>query len=269
MNYVIDFIKSIFPNTTIAFFLIALAILTFWMYKELRTSYFETIKNNQQRIEKAIDLYSDLELELYKFLNEKSDFYNVTEKISKASSIMTYEILLKCNQCKLEVNIEKRTENLNNLYDLIKKEIVSLKLIQIDSVTFKSDDTVFDFAENYVKTKIAPFIIPLFQTVLNMLFLLIIIFFTSIVLNESSSTFRILYISVIFAVMIYIMLINIIVSAIIMKKRFKNSIFNWFLFSLFAIVPPVLFFVGPWYRGILTIILMFLYAFYVIKKCKK
>lgn len=43
------------------------------MYKELRSNFLENSKSNQQRVDKALDIYSDIEFGIYKYLNEKSD----------------------------------------------------------------------------------------------------------------------------------------------------------------------------------------------------
>jgi hypothetical protein len=53
------------------------------MYKELRSNFLENGKSNQQRVDKALDIYSDIEFEIYKYLNDKSDLFIVAEKISK------------------------------------------------------------------------------------------------------------------------------------------------------------------------------------------
>lgn len=266
MSYVVELIKNIFPNTTIAFFYITLAVLTFWMYKEMRNGHIENNKNSQQRTDKAIDLYADLELEIYKFFNDKSDFFSIAEKMAKASSLMPYELLKKCNKCKEESDIDNRNELLKNFHELLKQEIISLKFRQNDPVTFKSEDNVIDYIENYVKTKIAPFLIPLGQTILNIIFLLVIVFFTILVINEPLTTHKILYVSVIIAAIVYATLVNILIGAVIMKGRFKHSTINWLLFSLFVVVPIIFIFIGPWYRGVILIVLLFAYGFYAAKR---
>ena len=110
MSYVVDFVKTAFPNSTEAFIYITLILFTLWMYKETRSSYIENSKLKQQRTDKALDCYSELELEIYKYLNDKSDFFNVVEKMSKAASIMPYKLLKECTRCKRENDIEKRKE---------------------------------------------------------------------------------------------------------------------------------------------------------------
>lgn len=269
MDYIIEFIKTVSPDTGTAFVYILLIFLTLWMYKELRKNYMESRKENLLRIEKTIECYSDLDLEIYRYINDKSDFFAITEKISKASSFISYSLLKKFNQCKEEKDIDKKNHLIVELHAEIQKEIISLKLRQSDLVPLKSDDSMFGVIENYIKTKITPFVMPFVQAFLNLILLLSIILLTITVMNASTVSLKILYISLIFVAIIYVMLINLLLDLVILKGRFNNSTLNWFLFSLFVILPPIFFFIGPWYRGIILIVLMFVYASYVSKKSIK
>lgn len=268
MNNVIDLIISAFPDTATALFTVIFILITLWMFKQLRTSYIESSNSNIQRTDKAIDYYSDLEFEIYRYFNDKSDFMPIADKISKASSLMPIKILEKCNQCKKENDLEKRNDLLKELHKQLQNEIISLKNTQSDPVTFKSIDSIF-LIENYIKTKISPFLIPLAQTFINLILLLVVISLTFTVISATSLTQKTLYISLIFVVVFYALLVHLIISQVIIKKRFDNSVLNWFLFSLFLILPPVFFFIGSWYRGIIIFILMIIYAIYVSKKSIK
>lgn len=267
MMHVIEFIKTAFPNSTEAFIYIALILFTLWMYKETRNSYLENTKLNQQRTDKALDCYSELELEVYKYLSNNLDFFNVAEKMAKASSIMPYELLKECSNCKKENDNERRKELIKEFQIKLNNEIVSLKLNQTDPITFKYDNSV-EFIENYLKTKIAPFVYPLIQTFYNLILMLVAIYFIAYLSNESSNTQKTLYISLLFAVVIYAAIMNLIVSMVILKKRFNHSFLNWLLFSIF-VLSPISFFIGPWYRGIAIIILMIIYVIYAAKKSIK
>ncbi|MUG71945.1 hypothetical protein [Paenibacillus validus] len=265
MNYVVEFIKSIFPDTSTAFFVIALTLFSLWMYKEMRSSFVEGVKNNAQRADKAIDCYAELELEILKLLNEKSDHFAVAEKVSKASSLMPYALLKKCNGWKDESDTEKQNEILKEIHKELRNEILSLKLKQSDPITYKTDDTFVDFIAVYVKTKLAPIGLPFLHTFINLCIIFFIFLYGNIVINESLMSQKVLYISLIFVGILYFLLLNIIISLVLFKGRFKHSILNWVLFSVFIILPILLFFVGPWYRGIISIVFLFAYAFYMSK----
>lgn len=265
MNYLIEFIKSEFENPTITLLYISLIIFSLWMYKELRSSYLENNKTYLQRIDKAIDMYSALQLEIFKYFEGESDFFMVADKILKTSSIMPYFLLTKSNHILEETNNEKKEELLRRLYEQVKNEIYGLKHNQRDIVTSKKGESAIEIIENYIIEKIGPFLLPLFYTLLNLgLFLVLILLMTSL-MTESSITKKTLTLSLIVALISYVFILHIILSEVIFKKRFKNSVLNWFLFSLFTLTL-MLTFIGPWYRGIIFEILIFIYAFYIGKK---
>jgi hypothetical protein len=109
ISYFIEFLRTLFPDSTSAAISIIVTVLVFWMYKELRSNFLENSKSNQQRIDKALDIYSDIEFEIYKYLNEKSDLFTVAEKISKASSLLPYDLL------KLFIKLKETTNESLNL----------------------------------------------------------------------------------------------------------------------------------------------------------
>ncbi|MFC5701639.1 hypothetical protein ACFPVX_10085 [Cohnella faecalis] len=199
-------------------------------------------------------------------MHDQSDFFDVAEKMSKASSLMPYELLKESMQCKNESDIEKRKGLIEELYTKIKDEILRLKRNQYDSITSKSSDGVTSI-ENFMKSKLAPFVYPLMPTFCNLVLLLLTIYFIFL-MSESTITQQILYISVVMAVVIYGTLMISMVSLVIIKKRFNNSWLNWMLFFLFVLSPLSLF-EGPWYRGIIAIVLIIAYGFYAAKKSIK
>jgi|GEM_PF-3566350 len=265
MSYIIELIKTVFPNGGISFFYILLIILTFWMYKELRSSFIDQHKSSQQRIDKAIDVYAELEMEIYKFFLEQSDFLHVVEKMAKASSLLPYELWKQCNQCKDEADAASRKEQLKNFHAVLKQEMTNLKHKQHDSVTFKNDDNLVDRIDHYTKTKIAPFLYPLAQTLINIIILIAVVLFTIVYATEPLNTKKTLYLSSLAALVIYGALIILILSLVIMKKRFRHSILNWLLFALF-ILSPCLFLLKLWYEGIILLVWLIAYGFYVVKR---
>src|SRR5690606_13367588 len=96
------------PDTKSALIYLILTFLTLWMYKELRKNYMESRREKLLRFEKAIECFSDVELEIYKFISEKSDFYAIAEKVSRASSLMPYNLIMKYNRCKEEKDTNRR-----------------------------------------------------------------------------------------------------------------------------------------------------------------
>ncbi|TDL53795.1 hypothetical protein E2R60_12140 [Paenibacillus dendritiformis] len=270
MSYVIDFIKSIFPDSSSAAIAIIFIILVFWMYKELRNNYLENSKTNQQRIDKALDIYSELELEIFKYFSERADLFSVTEKMSKASSLLPYDLLKKCITFKETTEEALKDELLLEFHNEVKNEIYRLKLKQIDSVTYRSDKNIMSGIDFYVKTKIAPFGIPLVYTYFNFVILLLLILLTALLVSVPTIKQQVLIFSLFFSAVSYTMVFYLIIGEGFVKRRFKNSIENWILFVAFVIgLPLIVLFTGFWFRGIIVLIIILVYGFYAGQKCMK
>ncbi|KTD85973.1 hypothetical protein [Paenibacillus etheri] len=240
------------------------------MYKELRSNFLENGKSNQQRVDKALDIYSDIEFEIYKYLNDKSDLFIVAEKISKASSLLPYDLLKLFIKFKETTEESLKRELLLKFHNDIEKEIYSLKLKQFDTVTFKSDKNIAASIEYYIKTKIEPFGIPLIYTYFNLVFLLLLILFTALIVSASTVREQIFLFSLIFAALSYLMFLYYIISEGFLKRRFKHSYINWILLLMFALgAPSLVIFTGAWFRGILVFVMIFIYGYYAGRKCMR
>lgn len=270
MSYTIEFIKSLFPDSFTAAITIILIVLVFWMYKELRNTYLENNKSNQQRIDKAIDTYSDLEFEIYKFFNERSDLFTVTEKISKAISILPYEFIKKYVKIKETTDESLKKDLLREFHKEIEEEIVSLKLRQLDSITLRNDKDIFTIVDRYIKTKIAPFGVPFIHTYVNISFLMLLVLFSISILSATSPKKQILILTLVFAALFYLVFLYLIITEGFIKKRFKHSFTNWILFLIFAVgLPSSMIFIEAWSRGIVIFVLIFAYGIFAGKKCMR
>ncbi|MFD2747172.1 hypothetical protein ACFSTH_12840 [Paenibacillus yanchengensis] len=235
-----------------------------WMYKETRSSYVENMKQHQQRADKAIDCYSELELELFKYINENSDINTVYEKMAAASFIMTSDLMKKCFEIKIAENEERRVKLLRELHSNLVTEIKEVKFNQHNPITFKSDDGV-KFMEHYVKTKVAPFLYPLLQTFFNIVFLIVAVWLIVHLLSIQSMTEQIQFIGTITGVICYGLMINLAISLVIMKKRFKHTFINWTVSAFFIISPSILFLKFT-YQGIVLVLIVIMYGFYLVSK---
>lgn len=270
MSYFIEFLRSIFTDSTTAAISIIIAVLAFWMYKELRSNFLENSKSTQQRVDKALDIYSDIEFEIYKYLNDKSDLFIVAEKISKASSLLPYDLLKLFIKFKETHEEPLKRELLLEFHNDIEKEIYSLKFKQVDSVTFKSDKNIAASIEYYIKTKISPFGIPLIYTYFNLMFLLLLILLFALIISASTIKEQIFLISLIFAAPSYLMVLYNIVSEGFLRKRFKHTYTNWILLLIFLFgMPSLILFTGVWFRGILVFVMIFIYGYYAGRKCMR
>lgn len=270
MSYTIEFIKSLFPDSITAAITIILIVLVFWMYKELRNTYLENNKSNQQRIDKALDAYSDLEFEIYKFFNERSDLFTVIEKISKATSILPHEFIQKYIKIKETTEENLKKDLLHEFHKEIGKEIVSLKSRQLDSITLRNDEDIFMIVDRYIKTKIAPFGVPFIHTYVNISFLMLLVLFAISLLSATSPKEQIFIFSLVCSTLFYLLFLYLIISEGFIKNRFKHSFTNWILFLLFAVgLPSFMIFIGTWFRGVVIFILIFIYGIFAGKKCMK
>lgn len=267
MSYTIDLIKSLFPDTITAAVAIVLLVLVFWMYKELRSNYLEDNKSIQLRIEKALDIYSDVELEIYKYFNEESDVSTVTEKISKATSNLPYEFIEKYNKFKEITDEVLKKDLLSEFHKEIKEEILRLKSKQLDSVTLKGNKNIFIAVDHYIRTKFAPFGVPFIHTYVNITFLMLLIFFAVSLLSATSIKEQIWLFSMVFAAFFYIVFLYLIITEGFIKQRFKHSFKNWILFFMFLPgLPVAVIFTEAWFRGIIALGLIFTYGHYAAKK---
>ncbi|SFL20731.1 hypothetical protein SAMN03159341_1046 [Paenibacillus sp. 1_12] len=267
MSYTIEFIKSMFPDSLTAAIAISITILVFWMYKELRSTFLESSKSNQQRIDKALDVYSDLEFEIFKYFNGRSDFFTVTEKISKTVSLLPYDLLKKYIKFKVTTDEALKNDLLLEFHKEIESEIYRLKLKQIDSVTLKNDKGIWSSVDLYIRTKVAPFGIPLIYTYLNLTLLMLLALLTISIVGAASIEQQIMILSLFLSGIFYFAVLYLIINEGFIKKRFKHSLTNWIVFLIFAIgLPLVVFFTGFWFKGIIVLILVFIFAYYAGRK---
>lgn len=193
--------------------------------------------------------------------------FTVTEKISKATSILPYEFIEKYNNFKETTDEVLKKDLLNEFHKEIKEEILRLKSKQLDSVTLKGNKNISIAIDRYIKTKIAPFGVPFIYTYVNIIFLMLLVLFAISLLSATSIKEQIWIFSVVFAAFFYIVLLYLIITEGFIKKRFKHSFFNWILFLMFVPgLPVALIFTEAWFRGIIALGFIFTYGHYAAKK---
>lgn len=261
--------KSISPDPVIGVSIIVLLLFTIWMYKEVRIIFVENNKNDILKINKALEMYSELDFELsrYKRVGKVAENYiQLEEKITRIISVIPLGIFMKINSW-TDSGSGPKSDLLKEIHKDIRGEIERLKLLQSDVVTYKEPEGLTGLMGNYYKTKLAPFIIPLFFTIGNLVFLFFLIGLVAIILsNQNTLSFKILSISMVFSLIIYTLIIDLIVSLVIIKKRFIHSVLNWSLFAVFLIFP-ISFSLIPdvWYKWLIVIIISISYAYYAAR----
>ncbi|WP_127537570.1 hypothetical protein [Paenibacillus illinoisensis] len=270
MNYFLEFIKNFIPTAGLSTVVIVIVVLLFWMYKELRANYLESKKVDQQRIEKAIDIYTEAEIEVYKFVHRKTDFYYAVEKVSKASVLFSNRLVEKFNTLREEDNQMDQRAAMINFQKELQKEIVLLKNEQHNPlITTDSSRDLMLSIENFVKTKIAPFIIPLFHTYLNFMLLILALYFILSLISASTVIEGIEIFLLSLDIYIYFIILCAIISEGFIKKRFDRTIYNWIAFIIFVLTPLVLLITKAWYVVLVIFLLFAFYIGYVNKKTLK
>lgn len=267
MSYLAELIKSIFPDPQTALFLIVLSLIAMWMYKQFRTNILESQKNLVIKTEKAIDIYSDLDVEIKKTLREHLELSLLETKISKSKAYLPYELMNEFDVWIESDDGEEKYNALKVLRSKLREEILRLKRTQNDPISYQNNNGgITEFIEIYIRTKLSSFIEPLFHTGITLFISLTAFVLITVVATTEDWTQKVLLVSILVAIILFILILDIIVTMIMMKKRFKHSKTNWILFGLFIVAFLVLLFYGPWFRGIILIALIFIYAFYASRK---
>jgi hypothetical protein len=266
-SFVVTTIKTFFPNSPLAMFYILLSLVAIWMYKQFRTYLIENQKSTTLKTEKAIEVYSELEVTIRKILRENIVSTSLDECITKSSSYLPYELLKEYyNWLEAEEQVEgDRFRNLSVLHQKVKDEILKLKRTQYDSVTYRNNGGMMEFIGVYYKTKLLSLFEPLFHTAINLLILLLTVVIVGTFAVTDEWTKKIFLISILISGMFFLLVLDLIFSEVLLKKRFKHSSKNWTIFGLFLIVPILLALWGQWYVGVIILVFIIAYAYYAAK----
>jgi hypothetical protein len=263
-NFAVTVINTFLPHSELAMFYILLTLFSIWLYKQFRTYLIENIKNTTIKTDKAIEVYCELEITIRRMLQEKAGGSSIDGIITKASSFLPIDLLKEYyNWTSYLEGDEGKFKSLKLLHQKIRDELLKLKKAQLDSVTYKNNGGMIDYIEVYYKTKLASVVEPLFHTAVSLLVLLITIVIFEIISVTHEWTQKIFLISTLITVVCFLLVIDLIFSEIILKKRFKHSTKNWVIFGLYIIIPVPLVFWRQWYVGIIMLSCIFAYAFYV------
>ncbi|PRA03859.1 MULTISPECIES: hypothetical protein [Paenibacillus] len=270
MNYFLDFIKGVVPNNGTYLMITVIIVLLFWMYKELRANYLESIKLDQQRFEKALEIYTEAEIEVYKYVQRKTDFYDAVEKISKATVLFPNRLVETFNRLREEDNQIDQRAGMMSFRKELQKEISFLKSEQVNPlITSDSSGDLVVTIESFFKSKIAPFAIPLFHAYLNFILLILVLYFILSLISASTAIEGISIFLLSFDLYSYVIILFAIISEGFIKKRFIHKIYNWTFLIIFLFIPIVFLFNRDWYVGLVIFLLFTFYIGYFRKKSLK
>jgi len=268
-NILFDALNLILERPLAFLFAILLFILI-WIYKELRNKYIENQKYDAKRTDEAIALYSELELEIHKYLERRTeDYFLLYEKISKVNSHLPIKIYSLAKKCKVETEESRRISLLENLRIEINNEIDFLKDNQMDSVT-RRNESLIDKTKQFTHNTLKPFVVPIIDLYLIIVILLVLVLVISFFLTLDTFEKQIFMISLTLAFITYVMSIYLVNVYVIKKNKFPSNIYDRIWFVLFIIIPPFLIILYPvWYVGIGIIIIIISYMGYIAKKVQR
>jgi hypothetical protein len=259
LESIIKFFQSNDKETIVAAFIIVVVI---WIYKEVRNNYIESDRLTAERINKALEVYGELGVELSNLLHRKSNENLLDTKLSKSYPYLPKRLLEKFMEWKLD---GEKEENIQNLLEKLNIEIIRLKRKQKDPVSYLMDNTAIGSIELFLhNTKVGTFIQPLkFLTGIVFIIIMGIIIGYSFILADTVKRVYILLATMnfIFYFMEFLLYVDIVV-----EKRFISSFKNWILIILFIIIPAILLFLGQWYLAILSTVLFWIHTIIFLPK---
>jgi len=213
-SFVVTVIKTLFPNSQLAMFYILLSLVAIWLYKQFRTFLIESHKNNTIKTDKAIEVYSELEVTIRKVLRDKLEPSSIDGGITKASSYLPFELL---NEYYYWLEFEgemsgAKFESLKLLHQKVKDEILKLKKTQLDSITYRNNGGMMEFVEVYYKTKLVSLFEPLLHTAINLLILLLTIIVVGTIAVTHEWTQKVFLISILVSGMFFLLVFDLILS---------------------------------------------------------
>ncbi|MEF2247952.1 hypothetical protein [Paenibacillus sp. IITD108] len=268
-SIIIDALNLILEKPLAFLFSILLFILI-WIYKELRNKYLENQKQDEKRTDEAISLFSELELEIHKYLEKKTeDFFYFWEKVSKVNSHLPNKMYLLAKNCKSETNEKKRYELLNQLRKDLVDEIDSLKNTQMNTFS-KRNESLKDKTARFTHSTLKPFIVPIIDLYLIFVILLILYLGLRLFFSLDSIDKQLFMISLITTFIIYVVSVYLVIVDIIKKKKLPSNAYDRAGFTLFLIIPPFLTVLFPvWYVEFIVITMIIGYMVYLANKVQK
>lgn len=240
--------------TAVIFFII-------WLYKEFRTTTIEYEKTTSERIDKSLELYGDLQLEITSYLKNQSDIKTLKQKMSKTYPYLPKNIL----EFITTWNKDEKNDYLDQISTGLNNEIFYLKSLQFDKVAFKYNNFIENMDHIFNKIRLSTFISPFIYTFVSIILIMFLLAF-SITFNKANITNKLLLILLIVNFIFFIIIASFVIENIF-KNKFKHSLINWIAFICMIFSPAILLIILK-YKFIVPIqtCLVFTYMILFIKK---
>lgn len=258
-NFVVNTIKQ--GNYTLLFYML-LILLFMWLYKEFKNHLNELTKSNKGKIEKAIEIYSQILFTIINIENGKNDSSKLDEYLPKAYALLPKNILKKIYKWKNNEQI-----NLLEIKEELNYEIMRLKYKQNSITTFNNEESIIQSMLYSLENIINSFIYPLFYAFSFIVIILLFIFFM-LTINTIETTYdKIIFIIVMVNIPFKLLLLMIILD-FTLKKQYVHNIINYLSIIFLVILPTIACFFKTLPKHFVFIDL-FLFIIYIIVFFKK
>lgn len=232
-----------------------------WLYKEFRITTVEYERATSERIDKSLELYGDLQLEIASYLKNQSDIKTLKQKMSKSFPYLPKNILAMI----ITWSKDEKSDYLHVILSCLNDELFYLKSLQYDKVSFRHNNLIENIDYIFNKVKLSTFVSPFVYTFISFISIMFLLQF-SISFNNANIINKLF---LILEALNFILAITIISFTFenILKKRFKHNLINWITLITMIFSPAILLLISK-YKFIIFVqtCLLFIYMIVFAKK---
>ena len=167
-----ELISKFFNNDPVSAFIVSVIFfLTVWLYKEFRNNMNENERERIERIDKALDLYGELEQKIISYQRKEASLSELQSLIGKVYAYVPRKHLAQLQRW-CEAN---DSSLLKKCLDDLRNEITRLKLYQRDFTSYIPEDSFDTIAEFIHKYKLRTLVFPFFHSILALLTILLLV----------------------------------------------------------------------------------------------
>lgn len=249
-------------NDFTVLFYIILFVISVWLFKEFRKNKIESDNINFQRMDTALGLYGKAINSINKYKNQSINLELLMDDLVLLYPYAPRKIIEYINTLKSE------DKNVDKINEEIKKEVLRLKKLQYDSISNNDSDEIINSLDYYYKKNFESFIMPLLNTIVAITCILLFLEYVCIFGTKTSTINKIMVISLLFILPIYIITVMA-TCEIIDKKKFEISITNIVLVIILIALMPILFLPWKWFSGTIFIAYTLFYIAFGFKRITK
>jgi hypothetical protein len=251
-------IMAIQNNHTETFLIASIVAVIIWLYKEMRNTYIETERNNYDRATKALEIYAKLQIELCKYIDSRSSDVLLENILTKAYPYLPKSLLIRF----MNWRIRKTEDNIDAILQELEKEILRIKRIQKDVVSYRPDDYIRSIRYFLHSIKASSYIQP-FIFFTGLLFTILYISLSVYQFSISDNWEKICVIFTFMNSIFYFLFIMLFMENVF-EKRFINSLKNWLYLALFIVLPAITTVFYEWYFACVSFVFFWVYIKFLL-----